>query len=166
MGGVSPETCWASYKYGIINFDTLLHLAGYFCMNRTEAFGNQTNNGHWITRTGYRLHTATFFFLWRCDPTRVMAASFLKFLDHTQRRTTVGRTPLDELSAHRRDLYLTTHNTHYRQTSMPPRGIRTHDLSRRAAADLHFRPRNHWDRHTATLDFRNMCYIKQHTQMG
>ena len=33
MGGVSPETCWASYKHGIINFDTLLHLVGYFCMN-------------------------------------------------------------------------------------------------------------------------------------
>jgi hypothetical protein len=26
MGGVSLETCWASYKYGIINFDTLLIL--------------------------------------------------------------------------------------------------------------------------------------------
>ena len=42
------------------------------------------------------------------------------FLDHTQRRTTVGRTPLDEWSARRRDLYLTTHNTHNRQTFMPP----------------------------------------------
>ena len=41
-----------------------------------------------------------------------MASSFLRFLDHTQRRTTVGRTPLDEWSARRRDLYLTTHNTH------------------------------------------------------
>ena len=58
------------------------------------------------------------FFLWRCDPTPVMASSFLGFLDHTQRRTTVGRTPLDEWSARRRDLYLTTHNTHNRQTSM------------------------------------------------
>ena len=43
------------------------------------------------------------FFLWCCDPTRVMASSFLRFLDHTQRRTTVGRTPLDEWSARRRD---------------------------------------------------------------
>jgi len=59
------------------------------------------------------------FFLWRCDPTRVMASSFLRFLDHTQRRTTVGRTLLNEWSARRRDLYLTTHNTHNRQTSMP-----------------------------------------------
>jgi len=33
MGGVSPETCWASCKYGIIkNVDTLLHLVGFFFM--------------------------------------------------------------------------------------------------------------------------------------
>ena len=44
--------------------------------------------------------------LWRCGPTRAMASSFLRFLDHTQRRVTVGRTPLDEWSARRRDLYL------------------------------------------------------------
>jgi len=30
----------------------------------------------------------------------------LMFLDHTQRRSTVGRTTLDEWSARRRDLYL------------------------------------------------------------
>ena len=67
---------------------------------------------------------ATFlFFHWRCDPTRVMASSFLRFLDHAQRRTAVGRTPLDEWSARRRDLCLTTHNTHNRQTSMPPVGF-------------------------------------------
>jgi len=53
-----------------------------------------------------------FFLLWRCDPTRVMASSFVRFLDHTLRRTTVGRTPLDQWSARRRDLYLTTHSTH------------------------------------------------------
>ena len=54
----------------------------------------------------------------------VMASSFLRFfLDHTQRRTTFGRTPLDEWSARRRDLYLTTQNTHNRQTSMLPVGF-------------------------------------------
>ena len=47
-------------------------------------------------------------------------ASPERFRDHTQRRTTVGRTPLDEW---RNDLYLTTHNTHNRQTSMPPVGF-------------------------------------------
>ena len=61
--------------------------------------------------------------LWRCGPTRAMTSSFLRFLDHTQRRITVGRTPLDEWSACRRDLYLTTHNTHNRQISMPPVGF-------------------------------------------
>ena len=33
---------------------------------------------------------------------------------------TVGRTPLDEGSARRRDFCLTTHSTHNRQTSMIP----------------------------------------------
>ena len=45
---------------------------------------------------------------------------FLMFLDHTQRCSTYGRTPLDERSARRRDLYLITHDTHNRQISMPP----------------------------------------------
>ena len=65
----------------------------------------------------------TFFFLWRFDPMRAMVSSLTRFLDHTQRRNTVGRTPLDEWSARRRDLYLTTHNTQNRQTSMPKVGF-------------------------------------------
>ena len=63
------------------------------------------------------------FFLYRWGPTRAMASSFLRFLDHTQRRITVGRTPLDEWSARRRDLYLATHNNHNRQMSMPQVGF-------------------------------------------
>ena len=51
-------------------------------------------------------------------------SSYTRFLDHTQRRTTVDRAPLDEGSARRRDLYFTTHNTHSRQTSMPPVGFK------------------------------------------
>jgi hypothetical protein len=43
--------------------------------------------------------------------------------DHTDRHITFGRTPLDEEPARRRDLYLTTHNTHKRQTSMSPVGF-------------------------------------------
>jgi hypothetical protein len=52
-----------------------------------------------------------------------MECIFLIFLDHIQRRSTVGRTPLDERSARRRDLSLTTHDTHNRQISMPPVGV-------------------------------------------
>jgi hypothetical protein len=51
-----------------------------------------------------------FIFLWRCGPTQAVASSFLRFLDHTQRRITVGRTPLDEWSARRRDVYDTQHS--------------------------------------------------------
>ena len=39
---------------------------------------------------------SVFLSFWSCSPTRVMVSSFRVFLDHTQRRTTVGRTPLDE----------------------------------------------------------------------
>ena len=53
-----------------------------------------------------------------------MGRIFLMFLDHTQRRTTVGRTPLGEWSARRTDLYLTTYDTHNRQISMPPVGFK------------------------------------------
>jgi hypothetical protein len=57
-------------------------------------------------------------------PLWALASSFTRFifLDHT-RHTTLGRTPLDEWSARRRDLYLTTHITHNRQTSMLPVGF-------------------------------------------
>ena len=61
--------------------------------------------------------------LWRNSPHWARASSFTRFLDHTQRRTTVGRTPLDECSARRIYFYMTTHNTHNRQTSMPPVGF-------------------------------------------
>ena len=47
----------------------------------------------------------------------------MRFLDHTQRRSTVGRTRLDEWSVRRRDLYLTTHNTHTRQTYVSSAGF-------------------------------------------
>jgi len=50
MGGVSPEMCWASYKYGIINSDTLLHLIGFFCMNRTMMHGSTNINSKWHFR--------------------------------------------------------------------------------------------------------------------
>ena len=41
----------------------------------------------------------------------------------TLRHTTHGKAPLEELETRRRDLYLTTQNTHKRQTSMLPAGF-------------------------------------------
>ena len=46
---------------------------------------------------------------------------FMRFLDHTQRRITVGKTPLNEWSVRRRDLYLITHNNHNRHIHAPRR---------------------------------------------
>ena len=50
MGGVSPETCWTSYKQWIINFDTVLYLVGYFYMNYTMMHGstNVKLAVHWM----------------------------------------------------------------------------------------------------------------------
>jgi len=89
------------------------------------------------------------FLIWRNSPQWARVSSFTRFLDHTQKHATIDRTPLDEWSAGRRDLYLTTHDNHNIQTSTSPGGIRTHNLSRRAAADLRLRPRGHWDSNMA-----------------
>jgi len=64
-----------------------------------------------------------FRFFWGRDSPPLGQGLIHEVLNHTQRRTTVSRTLLDEWSACRRDLYLTTHNTHNRQTSMPPVGF-------------------------------------------
>ena len=66
----------------------------------------------------------------------------MRFLYHKQRCSTISWTLLDEWSACCRDLYLTTHNTHNRQTSMHPVGFeptisaierpQTYDLDRAA----------------------------------
>jgi len=84
-------------------------------------------------------------------PQWVRASSFTRFLNHTQRRTTVGRTPLDEWSARCRDLYLTTHNTRDRQISMPSVGFET-TIS---VGERPQRARGHWDRQIATLHVIN-----------
>ena len=56
------------------------------------------------------------------------------------RHTTVSRTPLERWSARRRDLYLTAHNTHDRQTAISPGGTGTRNHNNRATAAPH------WDR--------------------
>jgi hypothetical protein len=55
----------------------------------------------------------------------------------TLENTTLTRTPLDEWSARRTDLYLTTHINHKRQTW--PGRIRNLNPSKRAAAEPRFR---------------------------
>jgi len=69
------------------------------------------------------LYGHQFVCVWYDSPQWARASSFTRFLDHTQQCTTVGRTPPGEWSACRRDLYLTTPNTHNRQMSMSPMGF-------------------------------------------
>ena len=134
---------------------------------------------HLIRKVGFNLG-GFFFFWWRCSLTRAMASSFTRFLDHTQRRITVGRTPLDEWSARRRDLYLTTHNTHNWQTSVPPVGFeptisagerpQTYALDRAATGTgfnlgevseiIKPRTANYWLGNTATRHFQKYWYRK------
>jgi hypothetical protein len=44
-----------------------------------------------------------------------------------------------------------TQHSQQKNIHPPPRGIRTHNLSRRAAEDLRLRPRGHWDRHILSI---------------
>jgi hypothetical protein len=93
----------------------------------------------------YHHHHHHHHHLWHCSPAPTMTSSFTKFRDHTQ-RTTIGRTPLDEWSARRRDLYL-NNTQHTKQTNIHiPGGIRTHVRGKPAAVDLRLNPRGHWDR--------------------
>ena len=76
------------------------------------------------------------------------------------RHITLDRTPLDEWSARRNDLYVTTHNTHKRQTSVQPVGL---EPSKRAAADPRLIPRGHRDRLLKGEDFKTgqvLCIVK------
>ena len=92
------------------------------------------------------------FLLGATAPQWAMAPSFTRFLDHTQRRTAVGTTPVDECSAHRRDLYLKTHTKLTTDKLACPRwDSNPQSHSRRAVADPRRRPRGHWDRPGATL---------------
>ena len=103
-------------------------------------------------------------FIFRNSAQWAMASLFFRFLDHTQRRITIARTPLDEWWARRSDLYLTTHNTQHSQQRdiHAPGEIRTHNLSRRAAADQRLRPCGHWDR--LICSFIPICFHSLHKE--
>ena len=83
-------------------------------------------------------------------PPPARASSFTNFLDHTQRRTTVSRTLLDEWSDRRRPLPDNTQHSQQKDIHAPG-GIRAHNLSKPAAADLRLSPRGRGDQRTLYL---------------
>ena len=85
-------------------------------------------------------------FTWRNSPQWAGASPMSKFTI-SLRQTTLSRTPLYEWSARRTDLYLTTDNTHNRQTFMPPVGFEP-------AIPASYRPQTHaFDHATTGINF-------------
>jgi hypothetical protein len=68
-------------------------------------------------------HNQNKFFSWWLDIPNGAGPPHYREFTITLRHTTIDRTPLDEWSNIRRDLYLTTHNNNKRQTLMPPAGF-------------------------------------------
>jgi hypothetical protein len=64
--------------------------AAYFNVKPDDIYCN-----HWTLKALMLLNRVLVSF-WHNNPQWARASSFTKFLDHTQRRSTVGRTPLDE----------------------------------------------------------------------
>ena len=85
-----------------------------------------------------------------------MEHPFLMFLDHTQRRTTVGRTPMDGWSARRRDLSTWQHTTLTTDKYPCPRW----DSNPRSQQVSGRRPLLCWDTHTHTH-----THIHTHTHL-
>jgi hypothetical protein len=79
-----------------------------------------------------------------------MASSSTRFLNHTQRRATLGRTPLDKWSARRRDLYLTTHKTHNKH--IPDLRCKIHNLTTKRVWKLPTSTQLRATWHTDSLD--------------
>jgi hypothetical protein len=94
----------------------------------------------------WRQELSVIFLSWRDCPSGPRPPHYRGFII-ILRHTTLRRTPLDEWSAQRTDLYLATHKTHRRQTYMPPAGLEsTIPASERPQAhpldrNLHFHSR-------------------------
>ena len=111
------------------------------------------------------------FLLWRNSPSGARASSLSSLHDHTHTQhtthththtNTLGTTPLGEISAQCRGLYLTTHTyTHMRQTSMPPVGFEPAIPGKRGAVDPLLRRRGYWDRLQVIYCSKNNRISKQ-----
>jgi len=77
---------------------------------------------NWMT-TGQSLRVGTHICSFDCSTALVGQGDLIINASRSHSRQTTLRTPLDEWSATRKHLYLTTHNTHKTQTSTPPAGF-------------------------------------------
>ena len=134
---VALSILWANFIPAVLTKNTFLSALTF---EQTEGSSCRIH-----LSTG-KLPIISFFLSFFLSPASVYLTSlrvegYYSF-DHTQWHTTVGRAPPDEGSARHKDLYLTTHNTYNRQTSMAPAGfepatpagewLQTHALDRSA----------------------------------
>jgi len=104
--------------------------------------------------------------LWRFDPIPGHGLLFWGCAITLSVHAPLCRTPIDGWSARRRDLYLTTQNTHNRQKSIPPVGSDT-TIPARERPQSH----SHWDRHFEVVTKRKwhvycrsyLCHHHHHT---
>ena len=136
-----------------ITMTQLSQLKSHYCIVLLSAFNSPSDftlafSGVWrFIALCWNMYYWTFFLLAQQPPQWARASSFSRFLDHTQRRTTVGRTPLNEWSACRnKPIPYTTHHSQLNDIHAPS-GIRTHNSSNGAAEHPRLRLRGHWDRH-------------------
>ena len=90
----------------------------------SQLLSNSTLTKRWFIPTPNWLHSTCALGPYHCRG--------FKF---TLRHTTIGRTPLDECSARRRNLYLKRNNTHKRQHPHPGE-IRSRNYNNRGAVDV------------------------------
>jgi hypothetical protein len=111
-----PDIFVAHYNYSLRNCQTIAVLGNYLpsdtALNHRTLDSSNKPSFSWSTSS----HGAT-------APSGPGPPHYWGFTITLRQRNTLGRSPLDEWSARRRDLYLTTHNTHKRQTSMTPAGF-------------------------------------------
>ena len=108
--------------------------------------------------TGYNWHCCyvvcwydyELIFIWRDSPHWARSSSFTRFLDHSNdAQQSVGLLwTSDQLAA---ETSTWQHTTLTADIIHALYRIRTHNLSRRASADLRLRPRGYWNRHYACL---------------
>jgi hypothetical protein len=100
---------------------------------------------NYVSRQSFPLwHYLLLFFSGSAAQRGFWHPPFTRFFDHTQWRSTVGRTlwTSDQLVAETSTWQHTTHTTNINELG----GIRTHDRSRRTAVGQRLRPRGQWDR--------------------
>ena len=83
---------------------------------------------------------------------------------HSIKHTKLGTTALDEWSARRRDLYLTSHTTHKREKNISPAGLELKFPASEQPQNPRLRTRGNWDQLNCEIrsgEWSNMSYVHQ-----